>query len=175
MIVTITGRTLNMSFRDAIGLDQLRALAEHGLTLMKARITLRSLRADGTPLKPYSRKPIHIPRKGVGTGEPRVKPPGIKRGKKSVFFPGGYAQFRAAAGRSTVKDLILSGNLMRRLRVKIIVGGAVYIGWTGKHEIIAQQLDKQEQEQLFAWSDEEADEVADRALQMVVDNLDQLV
>ena len=172
MIITITGKTVNMSFKDLVSLEEIRMLAEHGVTLMKARITLRSLKADGTPLKPYSTKPISIPSRGVGTGSPLVRPTGVKKKKKSVFFPGGYLQFRASAGRSTTKDLILSGNLMRRLRVKIIVGNAVYVGWMGsKHELIAQQLDTQENQLLFAWSDEEIDDVADRAVDMIMRGL----
>lgn len=154
-----------------LSVDDLRAAAEHGTTLMKARIVHRSQRADGAPLSPYSTKPIHVPKKGLGTGEPRVKPPGGKRGAKTVYFAGGYLAFRKAAGRSPTKDITLSGNLMRRLRVKMIVRNTVYMGWPPAQEPVAAQLDKQEKELLFSWSDQEVDEVEERIAQLIMENL----
>lgn len=158
--------------------NDLRAAAEHGLTLMKIRIVTQSRDAYGAALPPYSRKPIKIPKAGLGSGSPKVRPRG--RGSRGrwgyVKFPGGYEQFRATAGRSTKRDYLLTGTLMRRFRVRSVAGSVAMIGWNTQHAVLAAQLERINQraggsDAVFAWSEAEADAVAEEVADLLMEGL----
>jgi len=101
-------------------------LAMNTLASIKLR-TSKGLDADEIAFDDYSEKPIYISKK-KGTGA-RLKPRGgiRKRGRKTVFYPGGYREYKHESrkrGRnnpyqddSAEVDLILSGALMNNLVV----------------------------------------------------------
>jgi len=68
-------------------------LAMNTLASIKLR-TSKGLDADEQPFGDYSEKPIYISKKS-GTGA-RLKPKGgvTKRGRKTVFYPDGYRQYK---------------------------------------------------------------------------------
>ena len=95
-------------------------LAMNTLASIKLR-TSKGLDADEVKFDDYSDKPIYIPI-GKGTGA-RLKP---KRGRvsrtgKSVFYSGGYQEYkqesrkRGSGDDSAEVDLVLSGALMNNL------------------------------------------------------------
>lgn len=155
---------------------ELKLAAETGLALLKRRITVKSERADKTKLSSYSTKPIYIRTKGIGTGNPRAKPKGgrLSSTGKSMYFKGGYREFRERAGRNTRKDLLLSGNTLgKRFRVLRVSGKTVIVGWSpgSSSAKAAAGLHKQEQNKLFLWSDNEQESIARTAMFYVSDYL----
>lgn len=168
--------------------DNLKLAAESGLALLKRRITLHQRRADGTAVTPYSTEPISIRTKGVGTGARLVKPRGGKLSKggrrtKSggtskpgafMHFPGGYREFRAKAGRGTVKDFLLSGNTLgKRFSVLRVSRNKVIVGWPAgsTQAIAAAGLHAQEKGKLFLWSDNEQEAITRTALFFIADHI----
>ena len=101
-------------------------LAMNTLASIKLR-TSKGLDADEQPFDDYSEKPIYISKKS-GTGA-RLKPKGgvTKRGRKTVFYPDGYRQYKQESRKrgkqnpyeddSAEVDLVLSGALMNNLVV----------------------------------------------------------
>jgi len=97
-------------------------LAMNTLASIKLR-TSKGLDANGEKFDEYSVKPIYIPiEKGTGT---RLKPKGgrVSRTGKSVFYSGGYEEYkhesrkRGGPDDSANVDLVLSGSLMNNLVV----------------------------------------------------------
>jgi len=97
-------------------------LAMNTLASIKLR-TSKGLDADEVKFDDYSDKPIYIPI-GKGTGA-RLKPKGgrVSRTGNSVFYSGGYRQYkeesrkRGSGDDSAEVDLVLSGALMNNLVV----------------------------------------------------------
>jgi hypothetical protein len=97
-------------------------LAMNTLASIKLR-TSKGLDADEVKFDDYSDKPIYIPI-GKGTGA-RLKPKGgrVSRTGNSVFYSGGYQQYkeesrkRGSGDDSAEVDLVLSGALMNNLVV----------------------------------------------------------
>ena len=97
-------------------------LAMNTLASIKLR-TSQGLDADEVKFDDYSDKPIYIPI-GKGTGA-RLKPKGgrVSRTGNSVFYSGGYQQYkeesrkRGSGDDSAEVDLVLSGALMNNLVV----------------------------------------------------------
>ena len=85
----------------------------------------RSALGDG--FAPYSTAPIYISRH-TGTGR-RLVPKGGRRTKsgKSVFYEGGYAQYRQLSTGSGVINLTLSGQLMRAIRVSQVTASRAVV------------------------------------------------
>lgn len=71
----------------------------------------------GDAFAPYSTRPIYITR-GRGTGA-RLAPKGgrLSRTGQSVYYAGGYAEYKQASTGSGVVNLTLSGQLMRSIAV----------------------------------------------------------
>lgn len=145
---------------DLLNPPQIRLVAETGLALLKRRITLHHKRADGSTLSPYSTKPISVRVAGIGTGNPMLRPRGgkLSKSKKYMRFEGGYRQVRDKAGRTTQKDLTISGNLTgKRFRVLSASGDSAIVGWpAGSTQAkAAAGLHAQEKSLVFLWSENE--------------------
>lgn len=91
----------------------------------------------GEAFEPYSTRPIYITR-GSGTGA-RLAPKGGRKSRtgRSVYYAGGYAQYKRESTGASVVNLVLSGQLMRSIvvadasgrRVTVHIGsGAVKYG-----------------------------------------------
>ena len=111
--------------------DSLR-LAQNTLAAIKLR-TSKGIDANGAKFKKYSIKPIYVAKKGA-----RLAPKGgrLSRTKKSVFYQGGYKQYkydsrkRGKKAKSAEVDLVLSGQLMNNLIVKEATATSFTIGLT---------------------------------------------
>lgn len=108
-------------------------LAMNTLASIKLR-TSEGIDANGVAFKKYSTKPIYIPI-GRGTGA-RLKPKGGERRGDSMFFQGGYREYkhrsrkRGSGGDSAEVDLVLSGALMNNLVVLQATQNRFVIGLT---------------------------------------------
>lgn len=87
-------------------------LAMFAGTLMKKRVVMQG-KGVTKKLKKYSTKPIHMPMAG------RVKPKGgkLSKGKKTMFFPGGYSEFKGKYSGSTKVNYTLTGTTMGGMHV----------------------------------------------------------
>lgn len=179
--VVIKGETHWENFFELLTQDDLEEAASTGLALLKLRVD-EGRRADGAPFKPYSRNPIYIPVKGVGTGNPLAKPRGgrLTRGikgqaPKTMFFEEGYAEFRDKAGRgSNPVNFTLSGNTTgKRFRVIKKTSRVAIVGWPAGSEqaLVAAGLDKREDGQAFSWSPSEQEAILDVLIAAMVENL----
>ena len=112
--------------RDSMG------LASNTVASIKIR-TGKGLDASDRPFKGYSTRPIYISKKGA-----RLKPKGGRpsRTGKSIFYSGGYKQYkkesrrRGGAGDSAEVDLVLSGNMLNNFVVKEATQNGFKIGLT---------------------------------------------
>lgn len=94
-------------------------LGQNTLAQIKIR-TGKGIDANGQPFADYSTNPIYIQKKGAG-----LKPKGGRptRSGDSVFYEGGYAQYkhesrrRGQGGESAEVDLVLSGNMLNNFVV----------------------------------------------------------
>ena len=86
--------------------------------------TSRGISAKGKKFKKYSTNPIYIGLKS-NTAK-RLKPKGGRKTKHSMYFKGGYAEYKnksrkrtkGAKGQSAEVDLVLSGQLMQNFVLK---------------------------------------------------------
>lgn len=112
----------------------------------------RGLGSDDRPMDPYSTRPTYIsrrafprPRGGQPTNPGRILPSGRKsraRGK-SVYFPGGYAEYkRNIAGNSRV-NLTRTGQLRRSLRAKTVTRLRAIVGLSGPPAVYATFLERE--------------------------------
>jgi len=164
----------------------LQEALEAGVALIKLRIQ-DGKRADGSSIfgeTGYSTKPIYIPLAGVGTGNPLAKPRGGKEtrgaGKgaapKTMFFKGGYREFREKAGRgASPVNLTLSGNITgKRFRVIKATNGEAVAGWPAGSEqaIAAAGLDSREAGLVFSFGDAEQSAIFEVLEAAIIDNLE---
>lgn len=96
--------------------------------------TSQGLDADGNKFKPYSTKPIYIPRSGAV-----LTPKGgrVSRTGRSVYYAGGYREYkiksrRFGTGSSALVDLVLSGALMNNLVLLEATDARFIIGLTNR-------------------------------------------
>lgn len=135
--------------------------------------------AEQRPLKPYSVRPIKIPVAGLGSGTQKVRPPppgGRKmhaRGAKFVRYRGGYSQFRSQAGLQTShKDLSLTGALLQGFKARVYTSSSASIGWTKvKDETIALELERKENQLIFALSEAEVRQLEEAIIDQIMTNL----
>ena len=123
-------------------------LADAAKGAVIARTFYQGIGEDGAPLAPYSTRPMTVtfasplarrlkPKGGEpawGRGHPRRLGP---RKWKVVgrYYKGGYAQFKSESRkgpRNAEVDLVLSGTLMRPLRVKRVTLDSATIGISGR-------------------------------------------
>lgn len=116
------------------------ALRRVGLTAVAAiavRAFHRGLDVRDQPMADYSTEPMYVSKRGA-----RMAPRGGKRtrGGRSIFFPGGYREYKRAAGGSARVNLTLSGELLRSLSVLRVSGRRVVIGVRGAAAIYGAAL-----------------------------------
>lgn len=154
-----------------------KQIANDTLALIKLRVFQDGMRGDDKPMSPYSTNgPIYIPLTGVGSGPPLHKPKGgqntgpaakngrKRRGKTMKFRS--YADFRAASGLSTTKNLSISGTLSRRFIVLKHTPSGFVLGWLpgSKQALIAEGQHTREDERLFYLSKAERKAIVELAL-----------
>ncbi len=106
---------------DLLTVKDMRQLGHDVVATVKQR-TLRGLDSRGNRFKSYSKNPIYVARKRA-----RLAPKGGRpsRTGKSVFYAGGYAEYKRASRRfsSSIQgataeiDLTLSGQMLNSLHV----------------------------------------------------------
>ena len=110
-------------------------LASNTLASIKFR-TSKGIDANGKPFDKYSTNPLYVKKKGA-----RLKPKGgrLARGGRSVFYSGGYRQYKEESrkrtrgrGTSAEVDLVLSGQLMNNFIVLEASANGFRLGLT-KH------------------------------------------
>ena len=125
---------------DLITKKDMLQLGQSIVALVRIR-TLQGLDKRGTPFRPYSRRPLYVAKKRA-----RLAPKGGRPTKsgKSVFYAGGYAEYKRTSRRLSVPtdgsataevDLILSGQLMGSLHVSRATPTSVRIS-TGAREAL---------------------------------------
>lgn len=163
---------------DLLEVDQLKTQVEKTRDAIIRRIKSGNS-AEQRPLKPYSTRTIKIPVAGLGSGSQKVRPqpPGGRkvhaRGAKFVRFRFGYSQFRAQAGLQTShKDLSLTGALLQGFKTRVYTASRASIGWVKvKDEDIALELERKENQLIFALSETEANELEEAIMQQIMANL----
>lgn len=100
---------------------------------IKSRIHQQGLSADGSRVGEYSRKPMYVPiSKGGGAPVGKKGKAVFKSGKRkgqphaSCYYPGGYAQYRAAIGAT--EPLVLTGTLNNGFSIRTTTNGFT-LGW----------------------------------------------
>lgn len=107
-------------------------LAQNTLAMIKLR-TSKGIDANGVNFDKYSKEPIYVAKKGA-----RLSPKGGRpsRTGKSVYYAGGYKQYKNESRRrggkddSAEVDLVLSGQLMNNLVVTEATAKGFKIGLT---------------------------------------------
>ena len=100
---------------------------------IKSRIHQKGLVADGSRVGEYSRKPMYVPiSKSGGAPVGKTGKSVFKTGKRkdqlhaSRYYPGGYAQYRAAIGAT--EPLVLTGALKNGFALRSTANG-FSLGW----------------------------------------------
>lgn len=167
---------------DLLSVAQLKTQADKTRDQLVQRIK-SGTSAEQRPLKPYSTRTIKIPVSGLGSGAQKVRPqpPGGRkvhaRGAKFVRFRFGYKQFRTEAGLQTAhKDLSLTGALLRGFKAKVYTAGRASIGWLRvKDEGIALELERKENQLIFALSAAEVQRLETEIIDQIMANLAQQI
>lgn len=100
----------------------------------KALIVQRTLLGQdvtGAPFIPYSTEPFYAPINKRPAGY-KIPQGGRKtRGGKSVFYPGGWRQYKAAQGHGGTPNLSVSGEMLGDIQTRARPGvGTLYLGGT---------------------------------------------
>ncbi len=149
------GATAKLAKRLKLSSSQWKAIGTSMATIVEARV----FPGDGAgrdrhnkPFSAYSTKPTHISKKSpprpadMPAPKGGVKPPTKKSAKaaKTMFFPGGYSQYRAGIGRSSgaAKNLRLTSQTARAFNVLRVTQHGVVIGFRTRKQR-ARQLDGQ--------------------------------
>ena len=119
------GAAVNITLKTTVApLDLGTIIDKRGMTTLGntvvaliRRRTQQGIDADGDRFIPYSTRPIYISR-SRGTGA-RLAPKGGRpsRTGASVYYAGGYAEYKRLSTGSGDVNLTLSGQLMRSIRV----------------------------------------------------------
>ena len=115
----------------------------------------------GAPYSAYSTKPIYVSKKSPPRAADMPAPVGVAastiakgkgrtkdgrdrgetgKGRKTVFYAGGYSQYRSSIGRSTDKNLVLTGQTARALSHLRSTRRSIVIGFRTR-KARARQLD----------------------------------
>jgi hypothetical protein len=184
-MISVSTKVRNNTVRfklDLLEADQLRVQVSKTRDKVVQRIKSGNS-AEQRPLKPYSTRTIKIPVAGLGSGTQKIRPqpPGGRkvhaRGAKFVRFRFGYSQFRSQAGLQTShKDLSLTGALLQGFKARVYTASRASIGWTKvKDEEIALELERKENQLIFALSETEAQELEEAIMNQIMANLAQYV
>lgn len=180
-MLSVSTKVRNNTVRFKLNLlapEQLKTHVEKTRDLVVSRIK-RGISAEQRPLKPYSTRTIKIPVAGLGSGTQKVRPqpPGGRkvhaRGAKFVRFRLGYSQFRAQAGLQTAhKDLSLTGALLQGFKARVYTASRASIGWAKvKDEGIALELERKENQLIFALSETETRGLEEAIIDQIMANL----
>jgi hypothetical protein len=102
-------------------------VAQVAIVAQTQRAMVKGLGNDDRPMKPYSRRPTYISVRAFP--KPRGGRPSASG--RSVYFPGGYAQYkRGIAGNARV-NLTSSGRMRRSFRTKTLRRLLAVIGLSG--------------------------------------------
>lgn len=117
MRVTVKSAVVSVTVGDIIGARGMTAIGNSVVALIRKRTTVDGESYTGGGFKPYSTRPIYITR-GRGTGA-RLAPKGGRPtpSGQSVYYDGGYADYKRQSSGSSVVNLTLSGQLMRSIAV----------------------------------------------------------
>lgn len=133
MNISLKTTVATLDVGDIIDKRGMTTLGNTVVALIRRR-TQQGVDADGDKFTPYSTRPIYISRfRGTGA---RLKPKGGQpsRTGASIYYAGGYAEYKRLSTGSNAVNLTLSGQLMRSIRVtkasarKVVVqtsGGAI--------------------------------------------------
>ena len=115
MKVTVEANVVTLEVGALIDKRGMRAIGNAGVALIRRRTSAG--RGYSGPFAAYSTRPIYITR-GRGTGA-RLSPKGGRPSKtgRSVYYAGGYAEYKQLSTGSGVINLTLSGQLLRTVRV----------------------------------------------------------
>ena len=122
MIVETRIRTFDTPKRmQALG-DQIGAktMLQIG-NLAKALITQRTLSGRdvrGAGFKAYSTKPFYAPIQRRAPGYPAPQGGIATKGGKTMFFPGGYRQYKSSMGRGPTPQLSVSNKMLTDIQVR---------------------------------------------------------
>lgn len=113
------------------------------VTLIRKRTQADGESYDGEAFAPYSTRPIYISRnRGAGA---RLAPKGGRPSRKggSVYYAGGYAEYKRLSTGSSIVNLTLSGQLMRSIRVAKADSRSVVVQAGGGAVTYARGVDNQ--------------------------------
>lgn len=106
------------------------ATANESIALLKMRVYEKNKDLDDKPFKQYSNRPISI--KLNSDTAKRLKPKGgVKTAFGSVFYKGGYREYKQMSTGSDEVNLTLSGNLLQSIQVINANNQGFVIGPTG--------------------------------------------
>ena len=101
-------------------------LAGAGKTIIQMR-TAAGKGAGGKPFTPYSTKPIYMP---VDKRKPGYKKPAGGRPSKSgksVFYAGGYAEYKSAGGFGATPQLSVSNQMLGSIQIGVMASNHAFL------------------------------------------------
>lgn len=106
-------------------------LAGTGKALIQQR-TSAGKGPGGKPFTPYSKKPIHMP---VDNREPGYKKPAGGRPSKSgktVYYAGGYAEYKGAGGFGSAPQLSVSNQMLGAIQIGTLGPNHAYLFFSNR-------------------------------------------
>ncbi len=146
--------------------SDMRSIGNDAIALIKER-TQEGLDVNDKPFESYSTKPTYIS-KSSKTAK-GLSPKGGKKTEsgKSVFYQGGYSQYKKESSGSNKVDLTLSGNMMQSLVVKDASNKSFTIGIKGPAEKYAYEVN--DDREFIGLSKEDSDTITEIVQQMIMD------
>ena len=156
---------LNLPYIEFTSAD-MKSIGNDAIALIKER-TQEGLDVNDKPFDAYSTKPIYVS-KTSKTGK-KLSPKGGRKTEsgKSVFYQGGYSQYKKASSGSDKVDLTLSGNMMQSLVVKDATNTSFTIGIKGPAEKYAYEVN--DEREFIGLSKEDSAIVTEIVQQMIMD------
>ena len=114
-------------------------------TAIKKRAFMQGHGVNDSPHKAYSTNPIYISRSGKTAK--RLKPKGGRKTKRSVFYAGGYREYKRASttgskGPGSGKpNLTLSGQLLRSIRLGRVTRTRAIVRMWGRPKVYGSYVD----------------------------------
>ena len=134
---------------DLVSEKDMRSLGHDVVATVRVR-TLKGLDRHGTPFKRYSTNPLYVSKRFA-----RLSPKGGRpsRTGKSVFYDGGYAEYKRASrrfsagaeGHTGEVDLTLSGELLNSLHVSRATPTMVRVSVSARASLYGAHVNKTRQ------------------------------
>lgn len=102
----------------------MRELGDTAKALITTR-TLLGVSASGDRFAPYSTTPMYVSVANRPPGYPRPSGGQPSRTGRSVYFEGGYQQYKAGIGRGAIRNLSVSGEMLGDIQVRAEWGKAI--------------------------------------------------